>query len=786
MAQPSHHDDHDHDHDAGHGHGHGSDHDHDHHEHGHDSSHDSSHDHDADESTVSADDLPAVELPDIELPPIEEPAPSMLQRLQFFGWPTLCAVLFGMVMHLLFFAKPKAAPEAAPARVEIPAAAMRERQRQGDDHLRAGEYPAALEAYRSLALVSTRTPAPIAFRLALAQEALGEWEASTDNYRLAAAATDPWLVLAAQMGLGRIGVRLNSPEDSLAPLSDLLLRSSALEATEAEFASEARFLLGLAMTDRPNTTPPISPVLSEIPLQRLSIEWPVARTLAWLKQREADAAPSAERAAHRPSVSVRGVATQNIVVSADLPAVPAADLLERVAADRLWKVAWREGARRLAADRVVQVAMSDMPLAPFLTALLEPAGLAWRLDAPNLVVTPLDTLEPEPLTAYRQGLARQLLDGARRSFPTHPLAQLATLELGNQYFVEGHYEEASTMYGLLRLRGSTPVTIAAAFNRALAERHLGRLENARDSCYRIVDGSPSHPLTPFAFLSIGRLYLDAGQGPESILPLRRAFSNRSPSELRAAGLLHLALGHILSGHHRDAVNVLFENRGLVQPSPQYRNLAAFLLSYARLKTIDPDTDKYERESKFLLRALLSIEEDRGWLGPAGRLVIGRAYQQLEMYDEMAGIFTESLETASPPQAFALEMKYWIGEHAYRNNRIGTARKQFRELSQQAAAGPWRALARHRLAEFALRDQHADVCIEICRDLLHDPQLPEPARVLQLLGTAYERIGDLRRAAYCYAGDAQGLFRVDVAPAKAPAATAPAPAPSPTKPSPTDV
>jgi hypothetical protein len=66
-------------------------------------------------------------------------------------------------------------------------------------------------------------------------------------------------------------------------------------------------------------------------------------------------------------------------------------------------------------------------------------------------------------------------------------------------------------------------------------------------------------------------------------------------------------------------------------------------------------------------------------------------------------------------------------------------------------GRWAAESRLRLAEIALLDDRPQEALQACRKLLEDKQPVKRETVLPLMGQAYEKAGEYRQAARCFAG-----------------------------------
>ena len=96
------------------------------------------------------------------------------------------------------------------------------------------------------------------------------------------------------------------------------------------------------------------------------------------------------------------------------------------------------------------------------------------------------------------------------------------------------------------------------------------------------------------------------------------------------------------------------------------------------------------------------------------------------------------------------MSYALAEHYWQEEKREPAIKLFRSVAA-LQQGRWVCAARLRLAAIALQDGNAQECLSACTALLPVGAGAEKAAVFQLMGAAYEQLGEYQKAARCYSG-----------------------------------
>ncbi len=335
-----------------------------------------------------------------------------------------------------------------------------------------------------------------------------------------------------------------------------------------------------------------------------------------------------------------------------------------------------------------------------------------------------------------------------RAHPRHPLTPAAYLELAGLEAQAGRPEDALAWYArLVREWPRAPLAIEAHYNTGLLLVRQGDRSAARQAFFRVIDRAPAHELAPLAFWRVGRLYLEEGDPEKALSPLRRAVRSGPGSAAHAAAALTMAAAYLLTDNPRAANAILLEHRELVAHE-SYHTTAAFLDTLARFRAL---TDRLhrQREANDLLAALLSVRDDT-LLGPAGLVLMGQAYRDLGMPDEMVRMYRRALPHLRGP--LAAELALGLAEAYWAADKRGAAVDLYQKLAQAGLDGGARR-ARLRLAEIALSEKKPQECLKSCRELLRDNAGADRPTVLRLMAAAYEQTGERDKAIRCLSGEA---------------------------------
>lgn len=345
----------------------------------------------------------------------------------------------------------------------------------------------------------------------------------------------------------------------------------------------------------------------------------------------------------------------------------------------------------------------------------------------------------------RQQVAEELAKRRLLEHPTHRLAGCLQLALGEQAYRNGDLPLAATRYGDAVDKTSSAKSVVAAFNQGVLQFGRRDYRTASLALGRFIDGAPKHGLCQRALWLRGRALLELGDGATAAFDFKRAADLPSSDDTRAWATVFLGLAQLQAHQPLRAAQDLFQRRDLIQ-SKSAQTAAGFAVSLARLETLPPG-DAFDRETLFMIRALAGLERDADRLGAAGRLLVGRAYQRLQMFDQAALIFTQSLrEEISEP--LASEKKLALADCLFAENDAAQAQHWLNDVWKNHPA-PSCITAGLRLARWELGRGESKECLAICRDLWRFES--DRAAILQLMGEAHEQAGQNELAAECFAG-----------------------------------
>jgi tetratricopeptide (TPR) repeat protein len=689
----------------------------------------------------------------------------MRRGWKVFFWPLVCLFQLGLIAGTVMLGArlaetpatdgtPVPPVEASPLAAEWKkgcpepekACAARGELDDVDNLLRASRYELALVLCRSH---SDRAVAELRYafqyRLGLCLEGLGHWDEALTAYRkLASHAPSIRTAAIAALGQARVWLRMRRPSESKALLCDLLRRSALPVLRGQPFLADARYFLALAAPLELAPNEPPGP-LNDAPVYPLTSDWSLDHALDWDRPGRQ---PEPEPLGGQEVVEVQSggdglvrIYAAQIAAQSSLPS-----LLDRLAEQAHLRLEWSAAARRQVEERSLIVALENTSLPETLRLLVEPLGLVWTLSDGKLSLTSEEETAPAALRSRRLADARRSLREALRTYPRHPLTPAAYLELGNLEALTGHIDEALAWYGrLTREWPRSPLAVEAHYNMGLLRCRQGDRAAARQAFYYVVDRAPAHELAPSAYWRIGRSHLEEGEAEQALSPLRRAVHNGSGSPAQAAAVLTIAATHLLTDNPRAANAVLCEHRELVSRD-SYRNAAAFLDTLARFRAA-ADRRRRQREAADLLAALLTVRDDP-LLGPEGLALMGQAYRELGMQEQMTRLYQKALTKLRGPLASKLTLE--LAEEHWMADKPEAALPLYQKL---IAGEPTKEgkRARLRLAEFALAEKKTQDCLKFCRELLQEKAGVDVPAVLRLMAQAYEQTGEHEKAIRCLSG-----------------------------------
>ena len=371
--------------------------------------------------------------------------------------------------------------------------------RRGETLLHEGNYALALPHFwPATAAARSALPDTLHYRAALCLEALGCWVEALEAYRVAESkSANERLVTAGQVAQARIYVRLNHAAEAKNLLLPLLLHSGQSDRLEPSLLIEARYLLGLALSQEAFGDQRL-PKMEERPVQANSAAWSIGHTLDWLTP----ATVAKDQAAKLPEVlevlRQYGPKSEEVLLRGSAKEQASVGLVESLAALGKLNVVWTPQAAQRMQDRQASLAVDGVPLLEVIQSLLDASSLAWQIKETHLHIATDAEMPKEALKDFRATRARQALRQALFAGPDHPLAATAYLELGNDEAVSGKFDEAVSWYQRLLAESSrSPHLSAAYFNLGLVQQARQDFAAAK-AFYRVVDRDPGHELAPRA------------------------------------------------------------------------------------------------------------------------------------------------------------------------------------------------------------------------------------------------------------------------------------------------
>jgi TolA-binding protein len=692
----------------------------------------------------------------------------MRRGWKVFFWPLVCLFQLGLIAGTLTLGPRLSEPDPSPTPEEVPREpspiaedwkkecpepekirAARGELDDVDRLIRSGRYELALVLCRSF---SERAAAELRdafqYRLGLCLEGMGHWDEALTTYRkLASHARSSRSTAIATLGQARVWLRMRRPAECKSLLCDILRRSAMPALRGQQFLGDACYLLALAAPLELLSNDPPGP-LNDEPAWPVTSHWSLDRALDWDGPgRPVEAEPTSEKEVIEVQRGGDGL-VRIFVTQMTLTSV-----LDRLAEQARLRIEWSALARRQVEDRSLIVALDGTSLPEALRLLVEPLGLVWNLEDGKLSFTSEEETASKVLKSRRLDNARRVLRNALHNYPRHALTPEAYLELGNVEAATGHLDEAIGWYGrVTREWPRSPLLVEAHYNLGLILYRQGDRAAARQAFYRVVDRAPAHELAPLAYWRVGRIYLEEGEPEQALSPLRRAGSLPSGVwgqggawSAQAAAALTSASAYLLTDNPRAANAVLRENREVVNHD-RYRNAAAFLDTLARFRTAT-DQRRRQREAVDLLAALMAVHDDP-LLGPEGLALMGQAYRELGMYQEMTRFYQKALKRLRGPLAIKLTLE--LADELWAADKQDAATPFYQKLLTEGSSNETRR-ARLRLAEMALAEKKPQDCLKFCRELIQEKSGVDVPAVLRLMAQAYEQSGEHDKAIRCLSG-----------------------------------
>jgi tetratricopeptide (TPR) repeat protein len=684
-----------------------------------------------------------------------------------FAWPVVCLFQLGLVAGVYFSrtgngSAPTSGDAAEPAAFSAHDSGTEKHSitsahhslpdtAQADDFLKRGWYEHALTRYEASAEGRTGDlPISLRFKVALCRDGLGEWDRAIAEYgEIAGLGENDQISAAARLARARLWFRMRNLDESKRALCELLLQSTPEGPTGTTVIPELSRLLGLTLAMNALGTEAPEPK-RESTLALPALDSRPESQFTWTE-------PAANGGPRKPTSEARvpgsldvwptGPAIQDCDVTVTAQRGTLTEIIRRVADSANATCVWTDAARASADRRTTEISTGRLPWPLLLASLTEPLLISWELRDEKLYLCNYGEIGAEDCADRRAKIAKLILLAAAREGNRSPEAGIAYLGLGNLSFAEDELETAVSWFE--RFTKEFPRSahcVQAHFNLGVVRRTLGELAEARTSFFQVVDTAPAHPLVPLSHLFVGRVHLDEGDFEGAVAPLRRAATMAVGTDTRPAAVIDLATALLLVENWRAASALLLEHHALLD-LPEFRPTVAFLGTYARYLAL-ADRKLAHREGQALVSALMGIQSGSA-LPASGVLLVGRAFAGLGLSEQMAETF-EQAKRQGISEPIAHEISHELAEFAHTTGKNAEATKHYAAVFKNARPSRSRH-AGMRMAEIALDDQRPDDCLRLCRQLLADAEKSEIPVILRLMGKAFEKSGDHKHAAQCFAG-----------------------------------
>jgi tetratricopeptide (TPR) repeat protein len=445
--------------------------------------------------------------------------------------------------------------------------------------------------------------------------------------------------------------------------------------------------------------------------------------------------------------------------------LPAMEVLRRAAAGAGMLLRLSEDAQTRLQERTLRTDCRRLPAAVVCDAILDPLELIWQVAEKTVVVSSASMASVEEIGRYRQQTAERTLRFACEIAPDHPWAAASQIELGRVHAASGALEVAARdVAQALESYPRSEFNLEAWFNLAKLQLRLGKMNAALASCIRAADVAGGQPLESACYLYVGRVQLEMDHPRDSVPALTRADALAKGTPLEPTAALMLSAAYFLLENYPRANQVLLDHGASFRANASL-DRAAFLSALIRYRGARDDTDRV-REGATLIGALTNAQSAGGF-GGHWNYLIALGFRDAAMPTEEAAALRRGLECG---RLFPLQhrMRALLLDDSAPLISSQTA-KEVTELRSR----PQTLLAQALLADAsqAARRGGADETLRLCRQILEQPDVPEPCRreALQLMGRTYQMLGDHERAIKCFTG-----LVPDPPPAAAPRAADPAP------------
>lgn len=631
----------------------------------------------------------------------------------------------------------------------------------GDSRLLSGDPAGALDEYNVLLKHAPNGMSdPLRYRKALCAESLGDTDHAMNEYQwLASRSSNTRIKLAAQLGQARFWSHSNCALPARRVIWNLLLRERSNETTPADLRAEcvqrlaqllAHQSMGLTKDD----------LTSDSAIVDAPLRWPMREALLWImsdagesQTLDGDDVEASESDDTGVQVTQQlGRKAEETYLTASLPKMPVAVVIELLTDKAHLDVEWSPAARDRVSERTLQVDIQETTLAILLDGMADSMELVWNGSGETIRFQTRSEADAEFVRGFDFAVAERMLRRATTSFPDHELTDEACAALGNIAVRRGQLELAGLQYEqFFRQFPQSDVRVGVYFNAAKAKLRLGDPREAMEYFYHVVDEGVGDRLQVAAFLYLGRLYLEDDQAKRAIRPLTRALAQEPEGPLRATAALALASAYLLLGNPHAANQVLMTHRSALAIEPHY-DQAAFLAAMARHQAAST-APQAAKEARSMVGALSHVE-GTDFFGAYGFVLLAEAYDRLGLSEPMHSTLVRGLETNGLGELRA-RMLYALAEYHRGAGDLTACAGDLASLAVDGN-GKWNDRAKLKLADVMCVTGDDEQCMSMCHKLLETANESIDVRdVLRVMGRVFERQGNHREAALCFAGIVPG-------------------------------
>lgn len=607
----------------------------------------------------------------------------------------------------------------------------------------------ALEAYEQIASVAARgVRLTAAYRAALCMEALGDYPAAERRYsELRAVVARPLPASVFLISQARCWLRMGLLDRSLQAAADVLIQQSA-DLSGHDVLHEARYLLALAVT-----APDWAGVAGEAPVlvghrpHRVDPDWIPTYAKSWIQpvlftgEEPATTTPVGEQ------LEVARIAADitDVRINVYRRHTPVLNLLEEIAEKAGFTIAVEPEAREVLKQENTRAHVSGLLLSHLLSYLSARYRLAWQAEEGKVTIRSCATLDEGSRLAWQCNLAERLIREANVWLPEHPALTIAFCRLGVLRQTLGDARGAEEAYTAgIREASDRSATLACHYNLGLLAVLEQDFSRATTHLYSVVDAAPGTELAAKAHLLLGMLHLVRGSTPNGVAECRRALLASVRPSQRALAAVWTACAYLLDKNPAAALQVLEEHERELQAG-EPAVAARFLRAYARFLA---EGNNESLKSDLLAAAIAAA--DSTMLGTPGCYLVGDALRRLGLDDLMKDVYERRVGDLMPG-VLREEILGRLVDYYQERGNFEAALQHLLARGSQADARSLLA-TRIRQIELQIANGQCALAIEQCRQVLREVHEPEQIRiVLGLMGRAYERLGDYRRAALCYGG-----------------------------------